>query len=212
MISGAILPATESSLSLLSQQVSPLQAGGGCESLMSNSREQQFEVTLREFHSMIARVVASYERIPALQEELYQEISVALWRALPKFEENASIKTYVLAIAHKRAISHVARHARQPEVGLEPEQEQLLEDPDNRCPSKELEQERQKQALQQAINQLRLADRQLVTLALEGVSYKDISEILGLSVTNVGARLNRAKERLLNAIQNGGVSIGEDNE
>jgi len=44
--------------------------------------------------------------------------------------------------------------------------------------------------------QLPMADRQLVTLALEGLSYKEISEILGISVSNVGVKLNRAKAKL----------------
>jgi RNA polymerase sigma-70 factor (ECF subfamily) len=45
-----------------------------------------------------------------------------------------------------------------------------------------------------------MGDRQLVTLALEGLSYQQIAHILELSVSNVGVRLNRAKARLIKEI------------
>ena len=58
-----------------------------------------FEQTLTEYHPMISRVVTSYERVTALQEELYQEISVALWKALARFDNKSSLKTYILSIS-----------------------------------------------------------------------------------------------------------------
>ena len=151
-----------------------------------------FEATLAEHHGVISRVVSSYERNKALQEELYQEISVALWKALAKFDRQSSLKTYILSIAHKRAVSHVAKHVREPSVVEISE----LELPGKSCPSDEMNQSQRMAKLMTAMYQLALSDRQLVTLALEGLSYKEISHILGISVSNVGVKLNRAKSKL----------------
>lgn len=154
--------------------------------------DQFFEETLNNHHSMISRVVSSYEMKPSLQEELYQEISVALWKALAKFENQSNIKTYVLSIAHKRAVSHVAKHVKEPnsvDIGN-------YEFAGEKCPSEQMSKNQKMNRLMMALRELSLADRQLVTLALEGISYKDISKILGLSVSNVGVRLNRAKNKL----------------
>ncbi|TQV75080.1 sigma-70 family RNA polymerase sigma factor [Aliikangiella marina] len=151
-----------------------------------------FEATLSEHHGVISRVVSSYERNSALQEELYQEISVALWKALAKFDHQSSLKTYILSIAHKRAVSHVAKYVKEPRSVEISE----LELPGRDCPSDEMTQSQRMSQLMAAIYQLALGDRQLVTLALEGLSYKEIAHILGISVSNVGVKLNRAKTKL----------------
>ncbi len=159
--------------------------------------DQYFESVLSEYHPMIARVVSTYEFKLPLQEELYQEISVALWKALAKFDEKSSLKTYLLSIAHKRAVSHVAKYAKEPSSTELVEQELPSA---NDCPSESLKSNQQMNQLMQVLRRFPMIDRQLVTLALEGVSYKGISEILGISVTNVGAKLNRAKAKLSKAL------------
>lgn len=151
-----------------------------------------FEKVLTEHHAMISRVVSTYEMKKALQEELYQEISVALWKALAKFDRQSSLKTYILSIAHKRSVSHVAKHVREPASVDIADHEFSGAD----CPSEKVKSNQQMSRLMNALMHLPIVDRQLVTLALEGVSYKDISEILGLSVSNVGVKLNRAKQKL----------------
>jgi RNA polymerase sigma factor (sigma-70 family) len=157
-----------------------------------------FQETLAEHSPAIMRVVTSYERIKALQEELYQEISVALWKALVKFDNQSSVKTYILSIAHKRAISHVAKYAKEPR-STELEDYEL---PQHDCPSSELASQQRISKLLNGLNQLSLVERQLVTLALEGVSYLDIAEILGMTSNLVGVKLNRAKAKLKTIMQN----------
>jgi len=141
---------------------------------------------------MISRVICTYEYRPSLQEELYQEISVALWKALAKFDQQSSLKTYVLSIAYNRAVSHVARHAR--EANTTPID--AFEIHGDFCPSIVMGENQQMQRLVNGLKNLPLVDRQLITLALEGESYQDIATILGISVNNVGVKLNRAKSKL----------------
>jgi len=161
-------------------------------SMHKKEYEKYFEETLEKYNSAIARVVSSYERIKALQEELYQEISVALWKALAKFDHKSSLKTYVLSIAHKRAISHVAKYAREPRSS----DVEDLALPDKDCPIQQFEKSQRMNRLLFALREMPMLERQLVTLALEGVSYKDIAEILGITSNLVGVKLNRAKSKL----------------
>jgi RNA polymerase sigma factor (sigma-70 family) len=155
-------------------------------------QEQLFEETLNQYHAMISRVVSSYERNKALQEELYQEISMALWKALSRFNEQSALKTYILSICHKRAVSHVAKYAKEPFQDEIENHDFMGAD----CPSEVMSKNQKMQRLMQAIHRLGMSDRQLVTLSLEGLSYKETAEILGISVSNVGAKLNRAKQKL----------------
>src|SRR5690349_24478363 len=73
-----------------------------------------FEQIEREFGPMIRRLAVSYEADLALAEELVQDIWLAVWRALPSFRGDASLKTFVARIATYCAISHVRRSARLP--------------------------------------------------------------------------------------------------
>ena len=63
---------------------------------------------------MVARICASYERDRDLARELSQDVWFAIWRALPNYRADASLKTFVARIAQFRAISHVAQRARLP--------------------------------------------------------------------------------------------------
>jgi RNA polymerase sigma-70 factor (ECF subfamily) len=56
----------------------------------------------------------------------------------------------------------------------------------------------QLQALYRAINQLEPQDRLVISLVLEGLSYKEIAEITGATVSNTGARISRIKTRIMN--------------
>jgi RNA polymerase sigma-70 factor (ECF subfamily) len=145
-----------------------------------------------EFGPALARVAAAYERDRALREELVQEMLLAVVEALPRLKDPAKLKPFVFRIAHNRAVSHVAKRVREPKGGEDadalpsgaPSQEQAL-----------IAAERSA-ALLDAVRALPLPYRQVITLLLEELSYEEIAEALGLSLTNVGVRINRAKQQL----------------
>ena len=56
--------------------------------------------------------------------------------------------------------------------------------------------EQESERLARAVQRLPVGHRQVVTLALEGFSYGEIADVLGISETNVGARLTRARQML----------------
>ncbi|WMS86929.1 RNA polymerase sigma factor [Pleionea litopenaei] len=164
--------------------------------LLMNQQEQLFNDAWRSYKPAIARVVQSYEAIPALQEELQQDIAFAVWRSLPRFNHNSSLKTYILSIAHNRAISHVAKYAKE---GPSSSTDDITLKGDD-CPSANLEATRKQIKLMTGLQQLPIAQRQILGLALEGLSYDEISEVMGITVNNVGVRLNRAKKALKDAV------------
>ncbi len=145
-----------------------------------------------EFGPALARVAAAYERDRALREELVQEILLAVVVALPRLEDPAKLKPFVYRIAHNRAVSHVARRVREPRT--EEADDALRSD----APSQEraLIDRQQSEALVEAVRALPLPYRQVVTLLLEDLSYEEIAEALGISLSNVGVRANRAKAKL----------------
>ncbi|NVJ70729.1 MAG: sigma-70 family RNA polymerase sigma factor [Alphaproteobacteria bacterium] len=145
---------------------------------------------------MLARIVASYEADPALQQELLQEVSVALWQALRSFRGDGSLKAYAARIAQNRCISHVAKAVRAPrQTGLDDEMLSDLEGPEEAVVRSQ-----QRQVLLAAVRELPLPLREVTTLALEGFSHREIGEALGISENNAMVRFSRAKASLKTAM------------
>lgn len=148
---------------------------------------------LEHFEASTARIVASYEAIPALQQELFQEIYTALWLSIELYRGDSSLQTYLYRIAHNVAVAHVKKALREVETdstGLEFEQASGDSVEDSYVRSVE------QAELFMAIRELKIDDRQIMVLALEGESYADISNIVGISENNVAVRVNRAKKKL----------------
>ena len=149
------------------------------------------EVVTR-FAPALARVVATYERDRALRDELLQEVLMAVFLALPRLTQPEKLKPFVFRIAHNRSLSHITRRIR------ERAHEQTGIDADLPTPSQEqalIKAERGERLLE-AIRQLALPYAQVMTLVLEDMSYEEIAETLGITVDNVGVRVNRAKKQL----------------
>jgi RNA polymerase sigma factor (sigma-70 family) len=148
----------------------------------------------------LVRLAASYTNSQSDRDDLYQDIALAIWKALPRFRGESSERTFVFRIAHNRGIARITRR-RPAEAGYE-EGEQADSGPG---PEAVLSKDQQQQRLLWAIQRLPISYRQVVTLTLEDMSYAEIAEVLGISESNVGARLSRARlylRRLLEAEKN----------
>ena len=159
---------------------------------MELNRRKVIEQIAREHHAMIKRIALSHEFAPHLVEELVQEIYLAIWRALPSFRADASLRTFVARIATNRAITHVGRAMKIPKsvelneqipaVDLSPENQAIAND--------------RRAALILAVRSLPLTYREPATLTLEGMEPREIADVLGISPNAVAIRLSRAKDLL----------------
>jgi RNA polymerase sigma-70 factor (ECF subfamily) len=151
-----------------------------------------FEAVVREHGSMIARIAASHEARPHLAEELVQDIWFAVWRALPSFRGDSSLRSFVARIAGNRAATHVAKAVRTPKSD---EFEDKLPADDDDPETAAVAQDRHARLLA-AVRELPLVSRQAVTLTLEGFGPGEIAGALGITANAVSIRLSRAKEHL----------------
>ena len=156
------------------------------------SSQLEFEQVLKTYGDSLWRFTLMYEQEYNRRKDLYQEILVAIWKALPNFEQKSSIKTYVFRIAHNRGITFRNRSARSDifsTLNFEPGSENI-------GPQELLIKEEEQDNLKKAVLELSPSLRQVVLLILEGLSNKEISDVLGISENNVAVRLLRAKEIL----------------
>ena len=127
-----------------------------------------------------------YADSPAEVADLFQEIVVNLWQAYPRFNGRSKISTWMYRVALNTAISQLRKTKRQPQIlSVEVLDSGQVSLPDD-----------QSRQLYAAIKQLNKIEKAIVTLYLDGFSYAEIAETVGITENNVGVRLNRIKRKL----------------
>lgn len=146
---------------------------------------------ISEYGSAISRIAGSYEREPERSQELAQEIWTEIWLSLAHFKEQSSLKTWVYRIGYNVAISHCLRESKQTKFSS-------IEDIDvgSTEETSGVENRQILEKIQKILQELQPLDRQLFMLYLEGEKQTDISQICGLSETNVSTKISRIKSML----------------
>lgn len=144
---------------------------------------------IREYERVIYKVCYLYTTPTATLNDLYQEVILNLWKAFPKFRKECKVSTWIYRIALNTCISFIRKEKNVPEfVTLNQEADRTIEEND---PLPEM-----LRLLYRMINQLGQLDKSIILLYLEDKNYEEISEITGLTVTNVATKLSRIKEKL----------------
>lgn len=150
---------------------------------------------LETYGPAIARVAAGYAPPGPAREDLRQDIAIAIMKAAPAFRGDASMKTYIYRIAHNCGIDLIKRRKEEGVEFVEEHYKTANPGPEERTLEKE-----KRERLAAAIRRLPLSTRQPLVLRLEGLSYKEIAEVLDLTTSNVGVRLHRAADELKNEL------------
>ena len=148
---------------------------------------------LGEFGPSLDRLAAAYEGDPAERDDLLQDISFALWRALPAFRGECSERTFVYRVAHNRGLTHRAR--RRLRVTEPLESVEVMADP-RPDPEQVTIRNLTRDRLQAAVRRLPEGARQVVTLSLSGLGAAEIGDVLGITENNAAVRLSRARRAL----------------
>lgn len=141
---------------------------------------------------MVRRLAASYEAIPSSREDLVQIILLEAWRSLPRVQGLQSARAYIARLAHNCGVDHVASAVR---LRASDEIDETLPD---QLPGPEQQAIRSQELdrLMAAVRSLPIGYRQVMSLALEGLTHQEIGDITGLNISNVGVRLMRARDTL----------------
>ncbi|MEP5613214.1 MAG: sigma-70 family RNA polymerase sigma factor [Cyclobacteriaceae bacterium] len=145
---------------------------------------------------MIRHICGAYARTDEELKDFIQEVTIQLWRSHEKFEMRAKISTWVYRVTLNVCLA-MSRKNRKSIESVSLDNVQVSEDIDH------VEKE-QIELLYNAVRKLKEADRAIVLLYLENKSYKEIAEILGMTVTNVGVKVNRLKTQLKNIVDGRG--------
>jgi RNA polymerase sigma-70 factor, ECF subfamily len=163
-----------------------------------DAREVVFKRWLHEHTGLVFKVARTFAPSGADRDDLVQQILLQLWLSVPRFEGKAKESTWIYRVALNTALAwhrgEKKRHAAQtPLLAIEEVAEP--DDPIGR------EREELVARLYAAIRRLPKVDAALVLLYLDDLSYREMADVLGLSETNVGVKLNRARKQLAELMQ-----------
>lgn len=166
------------------------------------NQNDRFCNLFEQYQPALRRLVSAYVNNPADREDLLQDIAAGIWKSLPSFRGESSERTWIYRIAHNIAIRSSSR-VRMRGV-REPGIDEAFDRPAAGSNAEEgLLLDEKRAALLAGIGELTLADRQIVTLHLEGLSAVEIEEVTGVSAGAVATRLTRIRQKLTERVQGG---------
>ncbi|MGB5170313.1 RNA polymerase sigma factor [Eudoraea sp.] len=158
---------------------------------MNKELEHKFVTELESNQNIVHKVCSLYTSNREAHNDLFQEITIQLWRAYPKFRGDSKFSTWMYRVALNTAITLYRKSKKRIRT----------QDYDSvifKIKSDEYDptQEQQLQLMYKAVRQLGDIEKALVFLYLEDKDYREISETLGISEVNARVKMNRIKTKL----------------
>ncbi|HLV38885.1 RNA polymerase sigma factor [Xanthomarina sp.] len=157
------------------------------------NKEQYFKQIYEQSKDQIYRLCLGFMGNKTDADDLFQEVLIKVWNHLEGFRNESSIQTWMYRITTNTALLTLNRKTKlsQKETDYPPNLSHY--EAEN---STSTHKEQDIKNLYQAISTLKEIDRIIIGLLLENCSYEDISNITGLTTSNVGVRINRIKTLL----------------
>lgn len=158
---------------------------------MNKELEHSFVELLEKHQNIVHKVCRLYTNNQEAHNDLFQEITIQLWKAYPKFRGDAKFSTWMYRVGLNTAITLYRKSKRTINT-------QEFESVSFKIKSEEYDdtEEQQLKLLYQAVHQLNDIEKALVFLYLEDKNYNEISETLGISEVNARVKMNRVKKKL----------------
>lgn len=158
---------------------------------MGENLEQSFVKQLKENQNIIHKICRLYTNGEEAHNDLFQEITIQLWKAFPKFRGEAKFSTWAYRVALNTAITLYRKSTRMvPTTPYEGQKHFISQEEYN------FEEEEQIKLMYQAVQQLNDIEKALVFMYLEDKNYTEIAETLGISEVNARVKINRIKGKL----------------
>ena len=159
--------------------------------MTEHEQQQIFEEWIARYKALLFKVVRTYAFTSSDREDLFQEIAIQVWHSIKTFKADAAITTWLYRIALNTSFKWVRKEYKH-QRGIEAldnvehilqENKQLIDD--------------KLVWLYEEISKLDEIDRSITLLMLDGFSYKEMSDIIGITESNVGVKINRIKKHLI---------------
>lgn len=155
----------------------------------SNKNKIFFEELVEKNSGIFYKVARTYCYNENDREDLIQEILIQVWRSLKNYNKELKLSTWLYRISLNVAISFLRKNKSKLSV-VDIDSSEIIDNSDNKIIDENV------LLLYKFINELNDIDKAIMLLYLEDQPHIEISEILGISKTNVGTKISRIKEKL----------------
>ena len=159
--------------------------------MTDNRQKDQFLDILEKNIGIIIKIARAYSKTLHDKEDLINDITLELWKSFGRFKGGSKISTWIYRIALNTSMNYKRKREKDRLFFLDDLKQienlsWLIEQPDSS----------HSEILYQCIDELNQLNKAIILLYLDGNSQEEISEITGISKTNVGTRISRIKEQL----------------
>ena len=127
---------------------------------------------------------------------MYQEVLVNIWKSLDSFRGDSALSTWVYRVAVNTSLTFTGKAYRNMKLTVDSDTANLNSILDDENLNEKLAQEQLLERMQSELNQLSVIDKALISLMLEGLSMKEIAEVIGITEPNVKVKIHRVKSQL----------------
>lgn len=162
---------------------------------MSSQLETSFVKQLQENQNLIHKICRLYTNSEDAHKDLFQEITIQLWKAFPQFRGDSKFTTWAYRVGLNTAITLYRKKTKTINtIEFDNKLHKFDQDEYN------YEEEEHIKLLYQAVQQLNDIEKALVFMYLEDKDYSEIAETLGISEVNARVKMNRIKGKLKNIL------------
>jgi RNA polymerase sigma-70 factor, ECF subfamily len=159
--------------------------------------EKEFIELITNHQGILHKICNVYFIRNPFKEDYYQEILIRLWKSYPSFRRQSSFSTWLYRVALNTAIDILRKENLQPAHIELSKTEYNIPDHEHNIESEK------RDTLYFAIDHLSDVEKAIIILYLEDYSYKEIAEIIGISESNTGVKINRIKNQIVKILANG---------
>lgn len=168
--------------------------------MTAHEQETIFRRWFDEHIGLLLKVVRGCAALPQDQEDLFQDVLLQIWTSIPAFRGEAKETTWIYRVAFNTALTwrrgerrRREGHERFVKFGDSPQSQPSHLDLSSHPEIVE--------RLYGAIQQLPKVDASLALMHLDGLSYQEMAEVIGISENYIGVKLNRIRKQLADELK-----------
>lgn len=160
--------------------------------MKENQQQQIFKEWLNEYRALLFKVIKTHSFNREDLNDLFQEVCLQVYRSIPSFKAECAVSTWIYRVALNTAIKWSSKE------GKHIKGHQEIDEMANLLVADDYQEDERLAWMYSEIRKLNEIDRSLILLHLDGFSYAEMSEILGISGSNIGVKIHRIKKQLVN--------------
>lgn len=159
--------------------------------------ENEFTELLFQNQGIVHKICNLYFNNGIEKEDYQQELIIQLWKAFPSFNNKSKFSTWMYRVCLNAAIDIIRKEKVQSNFV------RVNNHDVSAIPDSKKETNANQELLYRVINKLSDTDKAIITLYFDEFTYKEISEIVGITESNTGVKINRIKSFILKSFENG---------